>query len=112
MNYKRDLYVLEDAVGIRRLRGATALVSEAEDGAVTISANDRVLAARLYPKAHARIDPGAVVEHKHLAGVFEWVTAQQHERDVARLANRKISLREKQRIRAGSAPRIPASSPA
>jgi len=101
--------VLEDAVGTRRLRGATALVSEAEDGSVTIRANDRVLAARLYPKAHARIDPGAVVEHKHLAGVF---AAQQQERDATRLANRKISLREKQRIRAGSAPRIPASSPA
>jgi Winged helix-turn helix len=112
VHYKRDLYVLEDAVGTRRLRGATALVSEAEDGAVTIRANDRVLAARLYPKAHARIDPGAVVEHKHLAGVFEWIAAQQHERDAARLANRKISLREKHRIRAGSAPRIPASSPA
>jgi hypothetical protein len=111
VHYKRDLYVLEDAVGTRRLRGATALVSEAEDGAVTIRANDRVLAARLYPKAHARIDPGAVVEHKHLAGVFEWIAAQQHERDAARLADRKISLREKQRIRAGSAPRIPASSP-
>jgi hypothetical protein len=110
VNYKRDLYVLEDAVGTRRLRGATALVSEGEDGSVTIRANDRVLAARLYPKAHARIDPGAVVEHKHLAGVFEWIAAQQHERDAARLANGKISLREKQRIRAGAAPRIPASS--
>ena len=111
VHYKRDLYVLEDAVGTRRLRGATALVSEAEDGAVTIRANDRVLPARLYPKAHARIDPGAVVEHKHLAGVFEWIAAQQHERDAARLANRQISLREKHRIRTGAAPRIPASSP-
>jgi len=111
VNYKLDLYVLEDTVGVRRLRGATALVSEAEDGAVTIRANDRVLTARLYPKAHARIDPGAVVEHKHLAGVFEWIAAQQQERDAARLANRKISLREKHRIRAGSAPRIPAVSP-
>jgi len=59
--YKRDLYVLEDVVGARRLRGATALVSEAEDGSVTIRANDRVLAARRYPTAHARIAPGAVV---------------------------------------------------
>ena len=111
VHYKRDLYVLEDAVGTRRLRGATALVSEAEDGSVTIRANDRVLAARLYPKAHARIDPGVVVEHKRLDAVFEWIAAQQHERDAARLANPKLSLREKQRIRAGSAPRIPASSP-
>jgi transposase len=111
VHYKRDLYVLEDAVGTRRLRGATAVVSEAEDGSVTIRANDRVIAARLYPKAHAHIDPGAVVEHNRLADVFEWIAAQQHERDAARLANPKISVREKQRIRAGSASRIPASSP-
>ena len=101
--------MLEDAVANRRLRGATAVVSEAEDGSVTIRANDRVLAARPYPKAHAHLDPGAVVEHKRLDGVFAWIAAQQHERDAARLANPKITLREKQRLRAGSAPRIPAS---
>ena len=112
VHYNRDLYVLEDAVGTRRLSGATALVSEAEDGSVTIRANDRVLAARLYPTAHARIDPGAVVEHKHLAGVFEWIAAQQHERDAARLTNRQLSLREKHRIRTGAPPRTPVSSPA
>jgi hypothetical protein len=25
-----------------------------------------VLAARLYPKDHAQLDPGVVIEHKHL----------------------------------------------
>jgi hypothetical protein len=111
VHYKRDLYVLEDTVGTRRLRGATAVVSEAEDGSVTIRANDRVLAARLYPKTHARVEPGAVVEPKRLDAVFAWIADQQHERDAARLVNPKLSLREKQRIRAGAAPRIPALSP-
>src|SRR4029077_4064865 len=110
VHYKRDLYVLEDSLAIRRLRGAMAIVSEAEDGTVTIRANGRLLPARLYPKDHAQLDPGAVVEHKHLDGVFAWIAAQQEPRDAVRLTNRKISLREKHRIRTGSAPRIPAAS--
>src|SRR5881296_1538804 len=111
VHYKRDLYVLEDAVATRRLRGATAVVSEAADGTVTIRVNDRVLPARLYPKDHAQLDPGVVVDYPHLDGVFAWIAAQQQERDAARLANPKISGREKRRIRAGSAPRTPALSP-
>jgi len=52
-----------------------------------------------------------VVDYPHLDGVFAWIAAQQQERDAARLANPKISGREKQRIRAGRAPRTPALSP-
>ena len=70
-----------------------------------------MLPARLYPKAHAHLDPGVVVDYPHLDGVFAWIAAQQQERDAARLANPKISGREKQRIRAGRAPRTPALSP-
>jgi hypothetical protein len=112
VHYKRDLYVLADSVATRRLRGAIAIVSEAEDGTVTIRANGRVLPARLFPKDHAQLAPGAVVEHKHLDGVFTWIAAHQQERDVVRLTNPKISRREKQRIHAGAALRIPAASPA
>jgi hypothetical protein len=108
VHYKRDLYVLDDTVASRRLRGATVVVSEAEDGAVTLRVNDRVLPARLYPKDHTPLEPGAVVEHKRLDGVFEWIAAQQRDRDAARLANPKITLREKRRIQAGAPPRSPA----
>jgi hypothetical protein len=110
VHYKRDLYVLDDTVATRRLRGATAVVSEAADGTVTIRANGHRLAARLYPKDHAQLDPGVVVDHKHLDGVFEWIAAQQQERDHARFASPKITRREKQRISAGSALRTPAAS--
>jgi hypothetical protein len=101
--------VLEDTVATRRLRGATAVVREGADGTVIISVNDRLFAARLYPKDHSHIDPGAVGEHKRLDGVFEWIAAQQRDRGAARLTNPEITVREKQRIHAGSAPRIPAS---
>ena len=104
INYKRDLYILEDSVENRRLRGTTALLREAEDGALTIWANGRQLAAHRHGKDHAELDPGVVVDHQHLDGVFEWIAAQQRERDAARLANPKITLRDKKRIRAAATP--------
>jgi hypothetical protein len=103
VHYKRDLYVLEDSIENRRLRGATAVLSEAEDGTITVRPNGRVLASTLYPKDHARLASGEVVDHKRLDGVFAWIAAQQRERDAARLANPKITLRGKQRIRAATA---------
>ena len=54
---KRELYVLEDSIENRRLQGATALVSEAEDDTVTIRANGRLLASRLHPKDQAHPRP-------------------------------------------------------
>lgn len=89
----------------RRLRGATAVVSEAADGTVTIRANGTVLPARLFPKTHAQLDPGRVVELKHLDGAFAWIAAQQKERDAARLASKTLTQREKQRIKKGAAVR-------
>lgn len=111
VHYKRDLYVLEDSVATRRLRGATAVVSEAANGAVTIRANGTSIPARLFPKDSAQLDPGVVVEHKHLDGAFAWIAAQQQQRDAARLANPKLTGREKQRVRAGVPVRTPASPP-
>ena len=111
VHYKRDLYVIDDSRATRRLRGAVALVSEAEDGTVTMRANGEVVPARLYPKDQAQLDPGVVVEHKHLDGVFDWIAAQQRERDALRLDSRKITRREKQRIKAGAGLRAPAPLP-
>jgi hypothetical protein len=107
VHYKRDLYVLADTVATRRLRGATVEIREAEDGTVTLHAQGHPLAARLYPKDHAQLAPGAVVEYPHLDGVFTWIAAQQRERDAARLANPKLSGREKHRLRAGTPLRVP-----
>ena len=110
VNYKRGLYVLEDSVENRRLRRTTALVSEAADGTVTIRGDGRVLAYHLHPRDHAQLVPGVVVEHKHLDGVFAWIAAQQHERDAARLANPKVTLRAKKRLRAAASSSYSASS--
>jgi len=111
VHYKRDLYVLEDSLATRRLRGATALVSEAADGTVTIRANGSVLPARLYPKDYAQLDPGVVVVHPHLDGVFAWIATQQQARDAARLASRKLTGREKGRLQIGTPVRTPSPPP-
>ena len=75
-----------------------------QDGEFAIDGGrgDDPLAARLFPKDHAQLAPGAVVEYPHLDGVFTWIAAQQRERDAARLANPKLSGREKHRLRAGA----------
>lgn len=99
VHHQRDLYVIEDSVENRRLRGTTALVREAADGSLTLWAQGRRLVSQRHRKDHAQLDPGIVVDHKHLDGVFDMIAAQQRERDAARLANPKITRRNKQRIR-------------
>jgi len=73
VNYTRGLYVLEDTVANRRLRGATALIREAVDGTVAIHGNGHTLPYRLHPRDQAQLVPGVVVEHQHLDGVFAWI---------------------------------------
>lgn len=112
VHYKRDLYVLEDSVATRRLRGATVLVCEAADGTVTLRVHDRIVPARLFPKDHAQLHPGAVVAHKHLDGAFAWITQQQQARDAERLANGSLRVRERRRVRAGQPVRTSPPAPA
>ena len=99
MHYKRDRYVLEDSVENRRLRGRTIRVSEDATNPVTLRAAGRLLTAQLFPKDQARVEPGTIVEHQHLDGVFEWIAAQQQARDAARLAGSKLTRREKKHLR-------------
>jgi hypothetical protein len=100
VHYKRDRYLLEDSVENRRLRSAMAGLSEDAQSRVTIRANGRVLAARRFAKGHTELAPGTIVEHKHLDNAFAWIAAQQQARDAQRLASRKLTLREKQLLRA------------
>jgi len=99
LNHKRILYVIEDTEENRRLRRHRVSVHEHEDGTITIHHAGRVLAHHAHPKDEARITQGAIVGNKHLADTLEWIAEQQRQRDRERLANPKITLREKKRIR-------------
>ena len=103
LNYRRTLYVIEDSEENRRLRGHRVTVHEDEHGRATIRHAGRVLPYRAHPKETARVTQGAVVENKRLAEALRWIAEQQRERDARRLANPKITLRAKRRIRTEAA---------
>lgn len=100
LSHKRVVYVLEDTVENRRLRGYQVTVHEHEDGKMVIRHDSRVLAHHAHAKDVARISQGSIVENKRLDAALGWIAERQRERDVQRLANKKITLRVKGRIRA------------
>jgi hypothetical protein len=99
LSYKRTLYVIEDDEENRRLRGHRVTVHEDEHGTITIRHEGRELSHRAHPKENARITQGAIVENKRLGAALQWIAEQQRHRDVERLADRKVTLRGKKRIR-------------
>lgn len=100
LSHKRVVCVLDDTVENRRLRGHQVTVHEHEDGKLTVRHAGRMIPHRAHAKDVARISQGAIVENKRLDAVLGWIAERQRERDVQRLANKKITLRTKARIRA------------
>lgn len=106
LSYKRTVYVVEDSVENRALRRHEVTVHEDEHGTGTIRHQGRTLSHRAHRKDEARVTQGAIVENKRLGAALEAIAELQRTRDAERLASRKVSLREKKRIRA-RAGRIP-----
>jgi hypothetical protein len=94
------IYVLEDTVENRRLRGHQVTIYEHEDGALRIGHAGRAVRFRAHAKDEARISQGAIVENKRLGAALGWIAERQRQRDLEHLANPQISLRQKKRIRA------------
>jgi len=99
LSYKRILYAIEDSEENRRLRRHDVTVHENEHGEITIRHQDHELLYRAYPKDTGQITQGDIVENKHLGAVLDQIADKQRQRDAERLASRKVTLREKQRIR-------------
>jgi len=99
LHYKRAVYVIDDTEDNRKLRGGRATVCEYENGDVALFYNGRQLAYRIHPKDNARITQGSIVENKRLGAALRFIAEQQTQRDQQRLANPKITLRDKARIR-------------
>lgn len=102
LNHKRVLYVLEDTVENRKLRGHHLAVHENKDGELTIRHGSRVIRHHAHAKDEARISQGAIVENKRLDGALAWIAERQRKRDLQHLADPKVSLRNKARIRAAA----------
>jgi hypothetical protein len=99
LQYKRAVYVIDDTVENRKLRGAKARVCEYENGDVALFYNGRRLPYRSHPKDNARIAQGSIVENKRIDAALRFIAGKQAQRDRQRLANPYISVRNKARIR-------------
>lgn len=100
VNHRRILYVLEDTVENRKLRGHHVTVREHENGSLGIGHAGRTILFRAHAKDEARISQGAIVENKRLGAALGWIAERQRQRDLERLANPKVSIRQKKRLRA------------
>jgi hypothetical protein len=54
-------------------------------------------------KDEARVTQASIVEHERLEAALRWIAEKQKQRDTERLANPKITLRAKRRIRESAA---------
>lgn len=97
VNYKRVMYLVEDTVETRKLRGRQIRVHEREDGTVTLNHGGLTLPYGKFEKDQ-RVSQGAIVDNKHLGAALAFAQRMQQERDEKLLASRALTKREKKRI--------------
>jgi hypothetical protein len=97
VHFKRATYLVEPGPETLPLAGKRVRLFEQEDGRVDIRCEDRVLPYRRFDQDRC-VDQGAVVENKRLGAVLSVIQASQVARDTTRLASKKVTLREKERI--------------
>jgi hypothetical protein len=99
VHFKRVTYLVEPGPQTLPFAGKRVRVFEWEDGRVEIRCEGQLLPYSPFDKNRC-VDQGAVVENKRLGAVLSVIQASQVERDKKRLASKRVTLREKQRIHA------------
>ncbi|MFL5442503.1 MAG: hypothetical protein ACJ79W_25395 [Myxococcales bacterium] len=99
VHFKRITYLLEPGPKTLRFAGKRVRVFEWEGGRIEIRCEGQLLPYSPFDK-NCCVDQGAIVENKRLGAVLSVIQASQAERDKARLASKKLTLREKERIEA------------
>jgi transposase len=99
LHYKSVTYLLESGPQTLPLVGHRCRVYEPEEGPIEIRYRGELLpyCTLFDKKPHVR--QAAIVENKRLAAVLTHIREDQRVRDQQRLASRRLSLREKERIR-------------
>jgi hypothetical protein len=110
VHFKRVSYLIEpnpETLGFGRRK---VHVHEWEDGRVEIHCDGRKLPYSALDQ-HPHVEPGEVVENKRLGAVLATIQLAQAQRDVVRLASPRMTLRQKERIRASrpTSTTVPAS---
>ena len=110
VHFKRVTYLIEPGPETLPLGGKRVQVREWEDGRVEIQCAGRTLPYSIFDQ-NPHVAAGAIVENKRLGAALAVIQAAQEGRDQVRLASKKLTLRQKDRIRAaGEACRTPTLS--
>ena len=108
--YKRVIYLVAPGPETLPLAGVRCRVHEHDDGRVEVRHAGHALPTGSSSIQVPRVQQRAVVANKRLGAVLSQIRSDQQERDRQRLANRNVTLRQKDRIRAAIA-RAAASDP-
>ena len=98
VHFKRVTYLVEPGPDTSPLGGKRVRVYEWEDGRVEIHAEGRSLPYSIFDQ-NPHVTQGSVVENKRLGAALAIIQAAQSERDRIRLDSKKLTIRQKDRIR-------------
>jgi hypothetical protein len=99
VHYRRVSYLIEPTKEALKLGGRKVNVHEWQDGRVELRCGGVTLPYSTVDK-EPHISPGDVVENKRLGAVLATIQAAQIKRDEARLASPKMTVLQKDRLRA------------
>ena len=100
LNYKRVVYLVEPGPETLPLAGRRCRIYEHEDGRIEVRHGEQSLRYEVLFDHQPHVAQSAIVSNKRLDAVLAKISSDQQERDRTRLANRNVTLRQKQRIRA------------
>lgn len=100
LNYKRVVYLVEPGPETLPLAGRRCRIYEHEDGRIEVRHGEQSLRYEVLFDHQPHVAQAAIVSNKRLDAVLAKISSDQQERDRTRLANRNVTLRQKQRIRA------------
>jgi hypothetical protein len=99
VHYRRVSYIIEPTKEALKLGGRKVSVHEWHDGRVELRCGGVTLPYCTVDK-EPHVSPGEVVENKRLGAVLATIQAAQTKRDEARLASAKMTVVQKDRLRA------------
>ena len=102
LHYKRVTYLVEPRPETLALAGERCRIHEHEDGRVEVRHADQRLPCRVFFDKDPCVQQGAIVANKRLGAALIKVRSDQQERDRRRLASQRLSVRQKNRIRAAA----------
>jgi transposase len=103
LHYKRATYLVDPGPETLPLAGERCRVHEHEDGRIEVFHDGQRLPCRVFFDKEPRVQHDDIVANKRLGAVLTQIQKDQQARDRQRLASPKLTLRQKERIRAAQA---------